>query len=117
MDTDEYLTFVEVKVFEEDRKKWMSDDEYQKFQAYLLEHYEQGDVIPHSGGCQKIRWKQENNNKGKRGGVRVIYYVRRANNLIYLITMYNKSEKDNLSEKEKAIIRMIVAKLAGESNG
>lgn len=117
METDEYLTFIEVKVFEEDRKTLMSDDEYQKFQAYLLENHELGDFIPNTGGCQKIRWKLESNNKGKSGGVRVIYYVRSAKGKIYLITMYSKNEKDNLNEKEKSIMRAIVAKLTGEHNG
>ncbi|MCT8556026.1 type II toxin-antitoxin system RelE/ParE family toxin [Glaesserella parasuis] len=117
METEEYLTFIETKVFEEDRKALMSDDEYQKFQAYLLESHELGDFIQNTGGCQKIRWKLESNNKGKSGGVRVIYYVWSTKGRIYLITMYSKSEKDNLNEKEKAIMRTVVAKLTGENNG
>ncbi|AFU19276.1 type II toxin-antitoxin system RelE/ParE family toxin [Actinobacillus suis] len=114
MNSDEYLTFVEVGTFEEDRKQLMADDEYQLFQAYLLEHYELGDFISHTGGCQKIRWRLPENNKGKSAGVRIIYYVRSLTGRIYLITMYGKSEKVNLNAREKAIMKKIISRLIGE---
>ncbi len=114
METEEYLTFIETKVFEEDRKALMSDDEYQKFQAYLLESHELGDFIQNTGGCQKIRWKLESNNKGKSGGVRVIYYVVTKQGKLLLMMMYAKSKQDNMSDKQKPMLKAVVSQLSEE---
>lgn len=58
------------------RKDLMDDDEFRELQTYLLEAHERGDTISHTGGCRKIRWSRPG--MGKRGGVRVIYYLRLA---------------------------------------
>ncbi|MEX9840226.1 hypothetical protein AB7X06_03610 [Providencia rettgeri] len=50
-----YLEFVETRIFSQQRKLIMEDNEFQLFQAFLLENYEYGDVISRSGGCRKIR--------------------------------------------------------------
>ena len=75
MNADKFITFIETPIFEEDRKALLSDEEYQAFQTYMLDNFHLGDVIQHTGGCQKIRWKLSSNNKGKSGGVRIIYYA------------------------------------------
>lgn len=111
IETNNLITFIETPIFEEDRKKLLSDDEYQQFQAYMLENYHLGDVIQHTGGCQKIRWKLAQNNKGKSGGVRVIYYTLTKKGRLYLMMMYSKSEQDNMNTKEKAILKSIVSQL------
>lgn len=72
----------------------MDDDEYALFQQYLINNPEAGDVIPGSGGVRKIRWKQPG--KGKRGGIRVIYYVRRQAGEFWMLTLYAKSMHDNV---------------------
>lgn len=107
METDEYLTFIETSIFEKQRRSLMSDEAYQLFQTYLLEHHELGDFIPHTGGCQKIRWKLSDN-KGKSGGVRVIYYTLAKRGKLFLMMMYAKSRQDNMTEKEKAILRNVI---------
>lgn len=107
---EKLLTFIETTIFEQDRKSLLTDDEYQSFQAYMLENYQYGDRITHTGGCQKIRWKLDNN-KGKSGGVRVIYYALTAKGRLYLLTMYPKNVKDNLTAKEKAILKQIIEQL------
>ncbi|MRF66983.1 type II toxin-antitoxin system RelE/ParE family toxin [Escherichia coli] len=105
-----YLEFVETRIFSQQRKLIMEDNEFQLFQAFLLENYEYGDVISRSGGCGKIRWRALN--KGKRGGVRVIYYNRTMSGRLYLLTIYTKNAKEDLNEQEKAILRAIIQKLA-----
>lgn len=60
-------------------------------QWYLFEHPQAGTIIRGSGGIRKIRWSQEG--KGKRGGVRVIYYWKKAISGIWLLTIYAKNEK------------------------
>ncbi|WP_277973378.1 type II toxin-antitoxin system RelE/ParE family toxin [Pantoea agglomerans] len=98
-----YLVFVETTEFSKIRRELMSDDEFQELQSYLLESHERGDTISQTGGCKKIRWSRPG--MGKRGGVRIIYYVRSASGKLYLLLVYPKNAKDDLSEKEKAILK------------
>jgi len=100
----DYLEFVETTVFSKARKELMEDDdEFQEFQKYLLEGHERGDTISQTGGCQKIRWSRPG--MGKRGGVRIIYYVRLTSGRLYLLLIYPKNAKDDLTEKEKATLK------------
>lgn len=108
------LTFVETPIFSEDRKKLLSEDEYQKFQAYMLDNYHLGDIITQTGGCQKIRWKLENNNKGKSGGVRVIYYALIEKEKLYLMLIYSKNRKDDMSPLEKSMLKKVVEQIKQE---
>lgn len=98
-----YLQFIETTAFSRRRKELMDDDEFQKLQSFLLESYEQGDTISHTGGCKKIRYGRPG--MGKRGGVRIIYYVRLASGKLYLLLIYPKNAKDDLSEEEKAVLK------------
>ncbi|WP_318841715.1 type II toxin-antitoxin system RelE/ParE family toxin [Brenneria izbisi] len=87
----------------------LDDDNYQKFQAFLLKSHEDGDTISKTGGCRKIRWGLEE--KGKRGGIRVIYYSLTAQGKIYLLLVYSKNRKDDLTEPEKKILNQISQQL------
>ena len=88
------LTFVELSTFAAVRDKYLDDDEFGEFQQYLAEHPDAGDVIPGSGGCRKVRWSAEG--RGKRGGIRVIYFVRVSLGQIVLVTLYAKNVRDNI---------------------
>jgi len=72
----------------------MKDEEYRLFQLYLMNNPEKGDVIKGSGGVRKIRWAI--NNKGKSGGIRVIYYWKDKASETWLLTLYAKNEKDSI---------------------
>jgi len=98
----EYFEFIETPVFSKQRLELLDDDSYQQFQAYLLKGHEDGDTISKTGGCKKIRWGLEG--KGKRGGVRVIYYCLAEQGKIYLLLIYSKNRKDDLSEQEKKVL-------------
>ena len=74
--------------------KYLNDDEFTVFQHYLAAHPDAGDVIPRSGGCRKLRWAIEG--RGKRGGVRVIYFLRLNSGQIVLVTMYAKNVQENI---------------------
>lgn len=104
-----YLEFIDTSAFSTLRKELMSDDEFRELQTYLLEAHEWGDTISHSGGCKKIRWSRPG--IGKRGGIRVIYYVRIASGRLYLLLIYPKNAKDDLSEKEKAVVKALLQQL------
>ncbi len=72
----------------------MNDDEYRLFQRYVMDAPEKGDIIKGSGGVRKIRWAI--NNKGKSGGLRVIYYWKDTADEIWLLTLYAKNEKESI---------------------
>ncbi|MDH2997288.1 hypothetical protein A1D22_06335 [Pasteurellaceae bacterium LFhippo2] len=109
----EYLTFIELQGFSKRRKALLTDEQYQRFQTYLLENHQIGSYLQQTGGCQKIRWAV--GNKGKSGGIRVIYYVLSPKGRIYLLLVYTKNEQDNLSDEERAIMRKIVEQLQQET--
>ena len=88
------FTFIELHPFANVRNKYLDDDEFMELQQYLLANHEVGDVIPKSGGCRKIRWSAEG--RGKRGGVRIIYFLQLPPGTIILVTMYAKNVKDNI---------------------
>jgi mRNA-degrading endonuclease RelE of RelBE toxin-antitoxin system len=83
------LTFVETPLFTKLVTQYLSDEEYAKLQATLRDDPEAGDVIPGSGGVRKLRWAMSG--RGKRGGLRVIYYLRLKHGLIWMLTLYPKN--------------------------
>ena len=68
------FTFVETPLFTKLLADYLSDDEYRELQSVLSQSPESGSVIPGSGGIRKLRWSMSG--RGKRGGLRVIYYLR-----------------------------------------
>ena len=68
-----------------------------------------GDIIPGGGGLRKVRWARQG--KGKRGGVRVVYYIHDASIPLFLITVYAKGRKDDLTPDELKAMRKLAAEL------
>ena len=91
------FTFIELRPFAAVRDRYLSDEDFAALQFYLAQHADAGDVIPHSGGCRKVRWTAES--RGKRGGVRVIYFVRLNAGQIVLVTMYGKNVQENIDPR------------------
>lgn len=71
------------------RESCLDDEEFAELQQFMLLHPEAGRVVPGSGGLRKLRWAREGT--GKRGGLRVIYFVRYRPNQFWLLTLYTKS--------------------------
>ena len=67
-------SFIETKLFTRLIDDLLSDDELGELQGFLMEHPQTGDVVPGSGGVRKLRWAVRG--RGKRGGLRVIYFVK-----------------------------------------
>jgi len=88
------MVFIETSIFTKLLSHYLSDDEYQVLQMYLMEHPNTGDIIRGSGGVRKVRWAIEN--KGKSGGIRVIYYWKNSVNEIWMLTIYAKNEKESI---------------------
>ncbi|QBR84722.1 hypothetical protein E3983_10325 [Legionella israelensis] len=99
------MIFIETPIFTEDVQVLLSDKEYADFQQYLAENPMAGDVIQQTGGLRKIRWSAKG--KGKRGGVRIIYYYVMPDSQIRLLLIYQKGIQDNLTAEQKKILRHI----------
>ena len=87
-------------------KDLLSDEEYRAIQFALGLRPEQGVVIPGSRGIRKIRWGQEG--RGKRGGIRIIYFWHGPTERIYMLLAYRKSEQDDLTEEQIRILSRLV---------
>jgi hypothetical protein len=74
-------------------------------QQSLARNPEEGDLIPGAGGIRKLRWKDPRRKKGKRGGLRVIYYCFLSDEEIWLLTLYDKDEAVDLTKNEKDQLR------------
>ena len=101
------MVFIETPIFTADVRALLSDDEYSALQQHLVTVPNAGDVIAGTGGLRKIRWTVAG--KGKRGGTRVIYYHVVAQAQIRMILIYQKGIKDDLTPKEKTVLRKINA--------
>jgi len=99
------VIFIETNVFTEDVTSLLDDDEYAAFQGFLADHPDAGDLITATGGLRKIRWATAG--RGKRAGVRVIYFHRASADEIRLLLIYRKGIKDDLTPREKAVLRSI----------
>ncbi len=97
------LTFVETPLFTRLVQDYLSDDEYLKLQSALAANPRLGVVIPGSGGVRKLRWSAAG--RGKRGGLRVIYYVRSAEGVLWMLTLYPKNVRENIPAHVLAQIR------------
>jgi len=102
------LEFLETLVFTRQLTGLLKDFEYAALQGALIVNPEAGDLIPGTGGLRKIRWQESQRGKGKRGGVRVIYYTYRPEGVIYMLVAYSKGGKDDLSASEKRVLRRLV---------
>jgi mRNA-degrading endonuclease RelE of RelBE toxin-antitoxin system len=88
------LEFIELPNFTRHVHSYLSDESYQGLQTYLMYYPDAGALVPASGECRKIRWGMEG--RGKRGGARIIYYWQRANDEIWMLTIYSKNEEENI---------------------
>jgi len=97
--------FVEAPAFSRYREDYLDDEGFTDLQLGLARNPEAGDLVPGAGGIRKLRWKDPRRNKGKRGGLRVIYYCFLSDEEIWLLTLYDKDEAADLSKNEKDLLR------------
>ncbi|WP_181295181.1 toxin [Pseudomonas sp. Q2-TVG4-2] len=104
--------FVETSSFTATVGDYLTDDEYRQLQQDLVASPELGDVMPRTGGFRKVRWADARRGKGKRGGLRVIYYWLSGDGQFWMFAVYDKDELENLtSDQEKALKKAITDEL------
>ena len=96
-------TFVELPVFTRYAEDYFSDEEMADLQRYLSKNAKAGDVVPGTGGVRKLRWSRAG--MGKRGGVRILYYVQDTKGRIWLLTVYAKSARENIPASTLNLLR------------
>ena len=97
--------FIEAPAFSRYRDQYLDDDGFRDLQASLAVNPEAGDLIPGAGGIRKLRWKDPRRGKGKRGGLRIIYYCFLSDEEIWLLTLYDKNEASDLTSHERDQLR------------
>jgi len=99
------MEFIEAPAFTRYLSEYLTDDEYLRLQILLNIDPERGDLMPGTGGFRKLRWTDPKRGKGRRGGLRIIYYFFASDQQMWLMTLYDKDEAADLTPKEKKILK------------
>ena len=101
-------TFVELPPFARLRADYMDDEAYRALQNELMQNPEAGDVIEGTGGLRKLRQPDPRRGKGKRGGLRVIYYWWLGGDQFWLFTVYDKDQADDLTPEQRKVLKQLL---------
>lgn len=99
------LVFYETPLFTRLLPAYLGDEEYRLLQEALMADPEKGPVMPGTGGFRKLRWEDNRRGKGRRGGLRIIYYYLTADHQIWFFTLYGKDEMTDLTATEKRALK------------
>ena len=100
------MEIFETSVFTKQITRLIGDEDYRDLQRVLVVNPLAGALIKNSAGLRKLRWRIAG--KGKSGGIRVIYYYVSADSRIFMLLAYEKSKKDDLTQKQLASLRKLV---------
>ena len=101
-------TFVELPPFTRVRTDYLDDEAYRQLQQELMAYPDAGDVIEGTGGLRKLRRPDPRRGKGKRGGLRVIYYWWLGGDQFWLFTVYDKDEADDLTAQQRKALKELL---------
>jgi len=99
------MEFIEAPAFTRHLSDYLDAERYAELQNALARNPELGDLMPGTGGFRKIRWADPRRGKGRRGGLRIVYYYFASDQQIWLVTLYVKDEAADLTSKEKKALR------------
>ena len=99
------MELIEAPAFTRLISDYLDDDEYGELQNRLAANPNLGDLMPGTGGFRKARWTDPARGKGRRGGLRIIYYYFPADQRIWLMAVYSKGEASDLTPREKKALK------------
>ena len=99
------LQFIESPVYSEQIEALLSAEDHRQLQLYLLEQPDRGDLIKGTGGLRKLRWA--GSGRGKRGGIRVIYYLWHGDKA-FLLFAYPKNKQENLTPAQAGLLKALI---------
>jgi hypothetical protein len=102
------MEFIEAPAFTRYLSEYLDDEAYRALQQELARKPEAGDLMPGTGGFRKVRWADKRRGKGRRGGLRVIYYHFAADHQIWLMTLYGKNATVDLTPGEKKVLKAAI---------
>lgn len=100
--------FVELPPFQRHRPDYLDDEAFVKLQQLLMLNPEAGDLVQGTGGLRKLRFADERRGKGKRGGLRIIYYWWDAGSQFWLFTIFDKDEMPDLTAGERSALKEMI---------
>ena len=100
--------FVELPAFERHRERYLDDAALLELQLLLISNPDAGATIQGTGGLRKVRFRDPRRSKGKRGGLRVIYYWWRNGRQFWLFTLYDKDELSDLTSPQRDKLRTMI---------
>jgi hypothetical protein len=103
-----HVEFFEAPAFTRYVGSYLDDAGLSALQRFLIDHPEAGAIMPGTGGFRKLRWADETRGKGKRGGLRVIYYFLPEEHQVWLFTLYGKDEANDLTPAQKTQLRAAI---------
>src|SRR5216117_4450136 len=102
------MEFFEAPAFTRQAFNYLADDSYRELQHRLAVEPELGDVMSGTGGFRKMRWADARRGKGRRGGLRIIYYHFASDHQIWLMTLYGKDEASDLTAQQKKALKVAI---------
>lgn len=102
------LVFFETPLFTRLVPDYLNDEAYSELQQTLTANPDAGEVMPGTGGFRKLRWADPRRQKGKRGGLRVIYYYLTEDHQIWMFTIYGKDEATDLTAQQKRALKQAI---------
>jgi hypothetical protein len=102
------MEFIETPAFTRHLPDYLNDESYRDLQAKLGANPDLGDLMPGTGGFRKVRWADARRGKGRRGGLRVIYYHFKSDRQIWLVTLYDKNEASDLTAGQKKALKAAI---------
>ena len=100
------MEFIETPTFTRLVLQLMEDDDYAELQVALAQRPDMGKIISGGGGIRKMRWA--GSGRGKRGGLRIIYFWQTANEQIWMLLVYPKNVRDDLTRDEIRQLKQLV---------
>ena len=100
--------FIELPPFARHRQSYLSDESFRELEYVLMDNPEAGAVIEGTGGLRKVRHADQKRGKGKRGGLRIIYFWWQTGKQFWLFTVYDKDEMDDLTAAQRKILKELL---------